>query len=600
MEEAKNARTVLRRAFTNSLTTLGQYLSDQPISKLEITVNFEILTEKSHELDAVNKIIFDFMVKGNETEDAISSEITAADNYKARYLRAKIEVSRVLNPPPDTQTQRQFRQISPPPASNESRRSFIFPKIELKKFSGDVREWLQFWSQFKKIHEDETIEKEDKFQYLMQAMVRDSRASELVNSFPSTAANYDKVISGLKNRFGKDELLVEVYVRELLELVLSNATKSNEKTPLSKIYDKLESHLRALESLGVTSDRCATILYPLVESSLPEELLRTWQRHSSTTIADVSKDRLTKLMEFLQAEVENEERIALAVGGFGTSSDKSKTKEERRFKKRGKSDSDAEIPTAAGLAALKENKAVSYIFCSGCHESAQCEKAREMTYESRQQAVKDKKVCFNCLKTGHSYKRCRYNQKCAWCGRKHVLIMCREVQHKQANLGQSRSEECEKGMEKVSLTTLLKNPEVFVQTLREKLRNEKTGVQTRAMALDILEKCDEIMGRTAIEVPHLTGLHDESLFSSATELNLGGEVTDAHMTKGNRRNSRLEHDDTMDIDEPESRDSIEQSILGGMDSIGRTARWVGIGCNAARNHGKLVLSGTGSELVDAG
>ena len=139
-------------------------------------------------------------------------------------------------------------------------------------------------------------------------------------------------------------------------------------------------------------------MYPLVESSLPEELLRTWQRHSSTTIADVSKDQLTKLMEFLQAEVENEERIALAVGGFGTSSDKSKTKEERRFKKRGK----------------------SCIFCSGSHESAQCEQAREISYESRQQVVKDKKVCFNCLKTGHSYKRCRYNQKCAWCGRKHT------------------------------------------------------------------------------------------------------------------------------------------------------------------------------------
>ena len=50
----------------------------------------------------MNKIIFDFMVKGNEAEEAISSEITAADKYKARYLRSKIEVSRVFNPPPDT------------------------------------------------------------------------------------------------------------------------------------------------------------------------------------------------------------------------------------------------------------------------------------------------------------------------------------------------------------------------------------------------------------------------------------------------------------------------------------------------------------------
>ena len=57
--------------------------------------------------------------------------------------------------------------------------------------------------------------------------------------------------------------------------------------------------------------------------------------------------------------------------------------------------------------------------------------------------------------------------------------MCREVKHKHVNLGQSKSEECEKGMDKVSLTTLLKNPEVFSQTLRVKLRNGKTGYVMR-------------------------------------------------------------------------------------------------------------------------
>lgn len=86
----------------------------------------------------------------------------------------------------------------------------------------------------KKIHEDETIDKEDKFQYLIQSTIQDSRASELVNSYPQTNENYDKVISGLKHRFGKKELLVEVYVRELLELVLDNATKLDGRPPYPK------------------------------------------------------------------------------------------------------------------------------------------------------------------------------------------------------------------------------------------------------------------------------------------------------------------------------------------------------------------------------
>ena len=70
--------------------------------------------------------------------------------------------------------------------------------------------------------------------------------------------------------------MVEFYVRELFDLILQNAIKGNKKSTLSGIYDKVELHM--LETLGVTTDKCAVILYPLIESSLPEEVLREWQR----------------------------------------------------------------------------------------------------------------------------------------------------------------------------------------------------------------------------------------------------------------------------------------------------------------------------------
>lgn len=59
-------------------------------------------------------------------------------------------------------------------------------KLELPKFNGMIKEWLPFWSQFKKIHDDPSISNEDKFQYLLQATVLDSRANELVKSFSPT------------------------------------------------------------------------------------------------------------------------------------------------------------------------------------------------------------------------------------------------------------------------------------------------------------------------------------------------------------------------------------------------------------------------------
>jgi hypothetical protein len=42
----------------------------------------------------------------------------------------------------------------------------------------------------------------------------------MVESFPATAENYSKFIESLKNRFGKEELLIESCVRELLGFVI--------------------------------------------------------------------------------------------------------------------------------------------------------------------------------------------------------------------------------------------------------------------------------------------------------------------------------------------------------------------------------------------
>lgn len=75
------------------------------------------------------------------------------------------------------------------------------------------------------------------------------------------------------------------------------------------------------------------MLYPLVESTLPEELLRVWQGHSTSAGNIDTRDRLSRLMSFLQIKVVTEERIAMAVDGFNinvTAKELKEKKEERR------------------------------------------------------------------------------------------------------------------------------------------------------------------------------------------------------------------------------------------------------------------------------
>ncbi|GBN52873.1 hypothetical protein AVEN_11502-1, partial [Araneus ventricosus] len=193
------------------------------------------------------------------------------------------------------------------------------PKIELKKFDGNAKKYLTFWSQFRKIHEDSSIPNEDKFQYLLQAVVPESRAARVVESFPATTDTYPKAVSQLQERFGRDDLLVQIYVRDLLSMVMKNAVTGRSKTDLPALYDEMEAKLRALESLGRTQEKCGDFLSPLVESCLPEEVLVAWERSRNHSLTVTKESRtLEQLMNFLRQEVKGEEMVNLARTGFAS------------------------------------------------------------------------------------------------------------------------------------------------------------------------------------------------------------------------------------------------------------------------------------------
>ncbi|KFM69819.1 hypothetical protein X975_16135, partial [Stegodyphus mimosarum] len=76
--------------------------------------------------------------------------------------------------------------------------------------------------------------------YFVQATVPSTRPCDIINSFPATGENYEKVIQSLRNRFGREELFVEFYIRELLGLIIKNVSDQRGNCSISELYDKLE------------------------------------------------------------------------------------------------------------------------------------------------------------------------------------------------------------------------------------------------------------------------------------------------------------------------------------------------------------------------
>ncbi|GFY09265.1 uncharacterized protein TNCV_775401 [Trichonephila clavipes] len=86
-----------------------------------------------------------------------------------------------------------------------------------------ARDWLSFWTQFEKIHEDVNIDDRDKFRkYLIQSTAPGSSPKRYCRKLPATTANYKKAIEYLKKeRYGNTIVLIQVYIRDLLQLVMA-------------------------------------------------------------------------------------------------------------------------------------------------------------------------------------------------------------------------------------------------------------------------------------------------------------------------------------------------------------------------------------------
>lgn len=278
LDAMKRSRRPLRAQLVKRIGELDNELSRQHPDRTVIQVKLE-MTQKCYEkVETLDESILPLVTQECE-DDEQDAELASVAEYEEKYRTVKVRAESLLdsNAQPssaDSSVTGSYVSADNEPVANK--KTYKLPKIELKKFSGELKDWLGFWSQFEKIHTDKSLHDSDKFQYLVQCMIPDSKAHLLVSSYPQSEANYPLVIDALKDRFGDKVLLTEVYVRQLLKLVMQNAKQKC--VSLSTMYDELESHLRALETLGVTREQSAAFLYPLVESSLPVEVVKVWQR----------------------------------------------------------------------------------------------------------------------------------------------------------------------------------------------------------------------------------------------------------------------------------------------------------------------------------
>ena len=275
------------------------------------------------------------------------------------------------------------------------------PRIEFQKFSGGVKNWLEFWGLFKVTVEEQNLADITKFSYLKTLL--EGEAKSVIAGLAVTAQNYKTACELLEKRFGGKEQIIFFHIQELLRVKCSPQPSLTE---LWNLYDDIMAHVRTLQYMGVTGDQYGVVLTPLIAACFPEDLRYDWAKKGKGKEAD-----LDFLLEFLEEEIHTRERSQSYSANSG----------------KGQLDATPAPASASALhtSASKPASDRCAVCDRGNHPTHKCYVLLKTPVEDRRDKLKN--ACWKCLtpldrSTRHSPRFCK--AKCSVCDGDHHSVLC--------------------------------------------------------------------------------------------------------------------------------------------------------------------------------
>ena len=232
-------------------------------------------------------------------------------------------------------------------------------------------------------------------------------ALSVVQNIPMTDANYFTCVDLLKDRFGREDFIIDAYMDALNNMP---SVVAADVSSLRRFYDSLESYIRALETLGVPSDGYGRFLTPMLMKKIPEEIRRVILRQAS-------EPTLEQLKKLLKNEVEVQERSARCA--------------PKPSPKGGLPDDGP--PGSATMLLTQGVEKVACIFCRKGHKTENCKVVK--SWKKRSQILRKQGRCFICLTKNHISKNCTQKSPCGICSGEHNVLICRKSIEGETDIG---------------------------------------------------------------------------------------------------------------------------------------------------------------------
>ena len=199
---------------------LREILND--VSKLVRTVEAEKITAKQN-IDEIKTWVDGMETKINDGDEKIklleewlseAQEKREIDDHKKR-MNFEMELYEATM---KLQAEHLKPQPKEPMSSDTtfSKLQARLPKMTITVYNGSYGDWPRFWGQFSETIHKTSVPTVTKFTYLRELLC--DKAKRAIEALPFTAEGYNRAISILQDRFGKESEIVKTYVKKILEL----------------------------------------------------------------------------------------------------------------------------------------------------------------------------------------------------------------------------------------------------------------------------------------------------------------------------------------------------------------------------------------------
>ncbi len=277
--------------------------------------------------------------------------------------------------------------ISSPPTTTTSTSSISPPrrtthlKLALPKFSGQIIDWHKFWGIYEGRLERETALSDlEKISCLEEAMQSDE-AKDIVRQ-ASQSRNYAKVVEALKREFDQPRLIFNHHLTKMLAM---KSVKDDNKS-LSEFLRTIEGHIEGLlVTKGFTAEQLVCgILSPLMAGLSKQE----WKSHIASTHHPPTLEQLTDFIIKRKDATRDDRPVEDANSTIPTSQNKTKLPyKEKKQHERVLHVQEAKLPTCN--------------YCQQGHYTFKCPTLISQNVDKRNEGVRQKRLCYNCLSSDH-------------------------------------------------------------------------------------------------------------------------------------------------------------------------------------------------------